>query len=166
MTNKPKYIYWDTSVFISYFAVDSERISAINAVLSDIREKGVRVVSSMIAKVEAAFVKREKTAHQTDPDVEVKMDALWGHPLVLLVEVNEPISTLARSMIRAEISQGTQLKMADAIHLATAKWVAQSADLLEIQTYDEKWARFASHFGCPIGPPQVAAPRLPGFQAE
>lgn len=152
-------LYWDSDVFLSYVNAVSGRIRTLEDLLQEIQENDDDIiVTSAIAKVEVAFAIYEKTQALLDPQVEADLDALWQDASVVeLVEFNDDIATMARSLIRESISRQWQLKPPDAIHLASAQWLG---GVQEFHTYDIGLHKYKELIGCDVCEPYVAQPRL------
>lgn len=160
MATKPQLLYWDSSVILSYFNAHPDRLPILEAILDDISKSGrsKKIVTSTIAKVEVAFVEVERLRNRLRPGVEQSINDFWSDNSVIeLVEVHAEIADIARTMIRGGIPRGWRLKTADAIHLATAKWVGA----IELQTYDlPHFQRYAPEIGMEIREPRTLQPRL------
>lgn len=55
-----QYTYWDANVFISYLNNDNDRIPVLEAILEAVESSKIaRIVTSVISKVEVAWVAQE-----------------------------------------------------------------------------------------------------------
>lgn len=153
-------VYWDSCVFVSYLDADPHRIDTIEQIIDDIASDNQQViVTSQLSLVEVAFVETEKVSGVLNQDIVDRIEGLWSdHHVLEIVELNPLVARRARELIRLAITDGRRLKPADAIHLATAEWVAAS----EFHTYDDKLKGYADMIGMPISAPHVPQPRIPG----
>ena len=147
----PKY-YWDACGFISYVEKHSERLAAIEAILS-LAEKGtVEVVTSTITITEVAFADYEKTNKALDPEIENRIDNLWAPSSPInLVDFHPLIAKIARDYIRQVIPIGWSLKSKDAIHLATAQQMSVSV----LHTYNDKLEKYKNLVEFRVESPQL-----------
>jgi predicted nucleic acid-binding protein len=157
MPDAPKPIYWDTSVFLDYFAGTQAWMPILDALLDEASRAGkIVIVTSTVAITEAAFVASERADKIIDPAVEVEMDALWNdRSVVQLVEFDQIIARVARSLLRRAIEINRHLKPMDAIHLATAV----RSQVTDFHTTDTR-LRHWGDLGFPVREPWTAAPRL------
>jgi predicted nucleic acid-binding protein len=135
MADKLPHIYWDACVFLSYFESRPGRIGVLQALIAEAKGRQFKIVTSSFSQVEVAFVEQEKRRNAADPSVEEAFDRFWrDRSVVTLIQASSIISIQARTYIRQALSQGSRLKPADALHLASAKWVGAT----EFHTYDRK----------------------------
>lgn len=131
MADKPHLYYWDSCLFISYLGKHPDRISTLSAIV-DLVEKGTskaKIVTSVVAKVEVAFVENEPPT----PENEQVIDNFWADDSVVeLLEFHDQIAKLARDIVREAKLKGEKTKPLDAIHLATAI----SFNVTEFHTYN------------------------------
>jgi predicted nucleic acid-binding protein len=156
---EPHFIYWDANVFLSYLNDDPERFPILEAILEAIESsKNDRIVTSVVSKVEVAWVAQEKLNRALSREEEARIDAMWNNPDVIeMVDFNDEIAVMARKAMREGMARGWKLRTNDAIHLASAQWVAAS----ELQTYDMKdFAKFSELLGLVICEPHVIQPKL------
>ena len=154
-----QYIYWDANVFISYLNNDKDRIPVLEAILEAVESsKTDRIVTSVISKVEVAWVAQEKLNRILTVDEEKRIDEMWENDQIFeMVEFNNEIALTARKIIREGLSQGWKLRTNDAIHLASAHWVGA----VELQTYDLKdFEKFSLLIGLSIKEPHTIQPKL------
>jgi predicted nucleic acid-binding protein len=154
-----QYIYWDANVFISYLNNDKDRIATLEAILEAAdSSKTDRIVTSVVSKVEVAWVAQEKLRRVLTEDEERKIDDMWENEDVFeMVEFNNEIALKARKLMREGLSQGWKLRTNDAIHLASAQWVGA----IELQTYDLKdFEKFSQIIGISIKEPHAIQPKL------
>ncbi len=156
MPDPPK-IYWDSSVLLAYVNADRGHIGDIDAVLEEAARGVIELVTSTVTIAEVAFGAAEQQGQALDPAVEAKIGALWqpSSP-VKLVEFHALIAAEAVQLIRQVLPAGLSLKPMDAIHLATASRMK----VQRIETYDDKWPKFAAHLGIPIQAPAPIQPKL------
>ena len=151
--------YWDANIFLYYLNGDSEKLPTLDAILEDISKNGKdKIVTSVLSKVEVAWVASEKNTRALSQDEEARIDALWNDSSVIeLVDFNDEITHIARSLLRRSMARGWDgLKTNDAIHLATAEWVGAN----EEHTYDAKLFRYSELIGLDIKTPVAEQPRL------
>src|SRR5215510_14576111 len=101
---KPVRIYWDRDVFLSYFNKSPGRFSELQTILDDVRASQgyYKIVTSVLTKVEVAYIAPERTAPDDYPNVETILDAFWGTiHIVELIEVSDDVVTQARGLIRS-----------------------------------------------------------------
>ena len=155
---EPRFLYWDTDVFLSYLNEHPDRISTLQAILDNISEdKQSLIVTSTISKVEVAWVAHEKFNRVLNPNEESQIDALWNDSSVVdFVEFHDDIAIIARDIMRTGMIKGWKLRTNDAIHLASAQWV----QCYEINTYDDKWSKYSEVVGIDIKEPSVIQPSL------
>ncbi len=152
-------IYWDSCVFISYLQNDPDRADTIAQILDEVDAADDRIITtSQLSLVEEAYVETEKEAGELDEEVLANIEALWSSTVLEVVELNPLVARIARDLLRQSVVLGRRLRPADAIHIATAKWV----EAQELQTYDLKLASFSDKFGMVIREPHLPQPRLPG----
>lgn len=150
--------YWDANVFLSYLNEDPLRISTLEAILDDVlNNKKDKIVTSVLSKVEVAWVATEKINRALNQEEEARIDALWNDSSIIeLVDFNDDITQIARSLLRKSMARGLSLKTNDAIHLATAEWVGASV----MNTYDDRLYKFNDLIGIDIKAPVAEQPRL------
>ena len=154
-----RFIYWDANVFLSYLNNDKERIPTLEAILEAVESSKIdRIVTSVISKVEVAWVAQEKTNRILTIDEEKRIDEMWENAEIFeMVDFNNDIALKARTLMREGLLQGWKLKTNDAIHLASAQWVGA----IELQTYDLKdFQKFGALVGMDIREPHTIQPRL------
>lgn len=137
MPSRRRRIYWDSDCWLSLINAVPERVSILESLLSDSKNKlgDIALVTSVISKVEVAFPQSEYQGSQPDRSVEEEIDALWAdRSAVTLIEFHDLIGLEARELIRSGRHQGWRLKPMDAVHLATAKWFGVD----EFHTYDKE----------------------------
>lgn len=158
---RPDYVYWDACVFLSHLDQDQKRSPDIDGVLKEIEDsQGTRkIATSIVSKVEVAFVENERQAGLSD-DIEQTLDDLWSDDSQLeMVELHEFITRKARALMRQCVAEGKPvIKPLDAIHVATAEWLGAS----ELHTYDTKLLACAKIGSMAICQPRPTMPRLPG----
>jgi len=140
---KPPRIYWDSCVFLSYFGNEyPERRVNIQALLDEVEaSKGsFKIITSVLAKVEVAYIAEEKTAPEEYPNMEAEFDKLWSNiHLVELAEVHDDIVMQARTLTRTAFLKGwRRLRANDAIHLATAMWMTKHVEMIAFHTYNTR----------------------------
>lgn len=155
---EPRFLYWDTDVFLSYLNEHPDRISTLQSILDKIsKDKQSLIVTSTISKVEVAWVAHEKLNRVLNPSEESRIDALWNDLSVIdFVEFHDDIAIIARDIMRTGMIKGWKLRTNDAIHLASAQWV----QCYEINTYDDKWSKYSEIVGIDIKEPSVIQPSL------
>lgn len=150
---EPRFLYWDTTVFLYYLNDNPDRIPTLQAILDNVStDKQHLIVTSTITKVEVAWVAHEKLNRVLSTDEEARIDALWDDSSVVeFVEFYDDIAILARDIMRAGMIKGWKLRANDAIHLASA----QSVQCYEVNTYDDKWKKYEELIGITIKEPSV-----------
>lgn len=155
-----EHIYWDADVFLSLINDYPDRAPTIEAILDSVRtKKDIKIVTSVISRVEVAWAAVEKLNRILDPDEEERIDLLIGNPAIVdLVDFNDTIALKARQFMRDGMeSGGKKLRTNDAIHLASADWVAA----LEFNTFNlADYKFFKSLVSFPIREPIADQPRL------
>lgn len=156
----PRRIAWDACVLLHYVNGAEDWLADLDGILDAARRGAFELVTASISRVEVAFGVSEQQQGLLDPTMEEEIDALWLPPSpIKIVELNPVIALEARSLIRAGVPIGwTGLKAADAIHLATAKYMGVEA-LHTTET--KKLPRYAELCGFKIGPPLAEQPQLP-----
>lgn len=163
--DKPRVIYWDTCVFISYIIGGIDRtpaeMSGIDNIVNEVEANRIILVTSVMTRVETLYDLYDKEKRN-------KFLNIFKRPNIQEIEVHHPIANLANS-IRSQFKQLgiTRLKSPDAIHLATAMW----ANVDEFQTFDGNGEQIGlinldSHEilkGLRIVPPRAKQPYLPEF---
>ncbi|MEX2162578.1 MAG: type II toxin-antitoxin system VapC family toxin [Anaerolineales bacterium] len=158
MTNKPRTLYWDSSVFLSHLNAYPDRKPVIDAVIAEIREnKDSIILTSSESIVEVSCAADERTQNRTDPKIEKAIDDMFNDTAIVRIVDNGPhIAKLARRLIRDVIPQGWVLKPKDAVHLATAQWLSEHGILVnEINTYEPAWKKYEATVGIHVEEPHV-----------
>ena len=85
MPSRPEFIYWDSSVFLSYINAYPGRVSVLDAILDDIhRSNGPKkIVTSILAKIEVAASAQESSTRALSIETERKIDSLWNDSSVI-----------------------------------------------------------------------------------
>jgi predicted nucleic acid-binding protein len=119
---EPRFIYWDANVFLSYLNDDPERVPVLEAILEAIESsKTDRIVTSVLSKVEVAWIAHEKLNRVLDREEEARIDEMWNNPdIVELVDFSDEIALKARKFMWEGMGMGWKLRTNDAIHLASA----------------------------------------------
>ena len=160
MASETNYVYFDACVFLDYLNNTPGRSDIIAELLAQAERIKHKVLTSVLSRVEVAYVQEESLGRALDPEVEARIDSLWSDSSVVeIVEMNGEIALLARRMVRDGLCRGWKLKVLDAIHLATAEW----AGARQFLTYDSSLFRYSEVVGCPICEPHVAQSRLPNL---
>ncbi len=134
----------------------------LDSLLSDCSKGEISLYTSDISRVEVAFAAYEKEQRDLDTEVERRIDSLWDNSNVFtMVEFHSEIAKNARAMMRSDVSRGRSLKPLDAIHLATAQWLARMGlAIKEFHTYDTRLLRYDSIFGFRVMEPTTINPTL------
>ena len=156
------FTYWDACNFLSYVNEHPDRMPTLDALLADSASGNVTIYTSALSQVEVAFAASEQKRRVLDPQEEQKIDSLWSDPdVVSLVEYHDGIGRQARALMRDAIARGWSLKTLDAIHLATAMWLAQAGfQVDEFHTYDGSLEKYGAIVGFTICEPHATQPRL------
>ena len=151
-------LYWDANIFLSYINNEADKIPTIEAILDNVSQNNKsKIVTSVLSKVEVAWAATEKNNRALDADQESRIDALWNDSSVVeLVDFNDEITHIARSLLRRAMARGWKLKTNDAIHLATAEWVGAS----EMNTYDDRLFKYYELIGLNVKAPIAEQPKL------
>ena len=152
-------LYWDSGVFLSYLNENPQRLPILEAILDEVeKSKQDKIVTSAITKVEIAWVAHEKLNRVLDPQEEERIDSLWNDSsIVEVIEFNDEIALIARSLMREGMLNGWKLRTFDAIQIASAEWVQAT----ELNTYNlSDFQKFEGMIGIPIRNPFVAQPKL------
>ena len=162
MVNRTQLIYWDSCVVLAYMNAEQERLPTIEAIIQNVAKSNgqTKLVTSMIAKVEIAYIALEKDKRTLDPAIEKRFDDFWHDDSIIeLVELHDEIARLARSLMRQTIASGRRtLKPFDAIHLATAKSIGAK----EFQTYNIKdFEQLSTSTGLTVCEPHIDQLILP-----
>jgi len=160
MPSETAYVYWDACVFLDYLNNSPGRADVIADVLAQVERSKDKVMTSVLSRVEVAYVQEESLRHALEPQAEARVDALWSDSSVIeIVEVNTEIAVLARQMLREALRRGWKLKPLDAVHLGTAKW----GGAREFHTYDADLFKYEEVIECKISEPYVSQGRLPNL---
>src|SRR5215203_1371136 len=94
--------YWDANAFLSYFNEDPARLPTLDAILDEISgNDNDKVVTSVLSKIEVAWVATEKDKRALNPDQEARFDDFWNDSSVVeLVDLNDEITHITRSLLR------------------------------------------------------------------
>lgn len=166
MTNKPaKNVYWDTNLFIHFMNDHPVHAPVIEGIWDEVRQKGGKVVTSQVAKVELVLIGGE-SGKELDESAEKQLDAFWDSPNLLIADLTDWVLKRARRLIREAKQAGFKgLKPLDAIHLATAQWVNDFSPnkIAAFYTYDEPLWQFGPLIGIPTVEPTVLEPKMTGL---
>ena len=162
MARQSQLIYWDSCVVLAYMNDEPARVPIIEGILTEVsRSNGaVKLTTSMVAKVEVAYVALEKNQRSLDSDVEQRIDDFWNDDSVIeLVELHDEITRTARTLMRQSMaSRHKTMKPLDAIHLATAIYIGAK----EFQTYNVKdFIQFSDRSGPMVCEPHVDQTAMP-----
>ena len=164
MPDQRKIVYWDACVFLSYINEHPDRIAVLRSLfISHLRsDEQITVYTSTLSHVEVAFAASEQQQQILDTDTERRINGLWhGKQSVRSADFHSTIAETSKSLIREGLSHGWSLKPADAIHLATAKWLAGVLnELVEFHTYDGRLFRYKDIVGFDIVRPYTARPTM------
>jgi predicted nucleic acid-binding protein len=150
--------YWDTNLFLYYLNNDPERVPTLEAILDGISQGNKeKIVTSVITKVEISWIASEKYNRALSAEEEENIDAFLSDASIIeLVDFNEEITYIARSLRRRAMERGWSLKTIDAIHLATAEWVGA----VEMNTYDDRLFKYNELIGIDVKAPVATQPKL------
>ena len=163
MPDKRKTVYWDACVFLSYVNEYPDRISTLESLLDSAgRDGATKVYTSMLSHVEVSFGASEQQKKALDPKTEQRISNLWDTSgNVSSVEFHQGIAQIAKALIREALIQGWSLRPADAIHLATAKWLADVGETIdEFHTYDGRLQKYVKVVGFDIVEPYTDRPKM------
>jgi predicted nucleic acid-binding protein len=150
--------YWDANIFLSYLNNEPTKVPTLEAILEIIlQSKRDKIVTSVLSKVEVAWVATEKLNRALDVNEEARIDDLMNDSSVIeLIDFNEEVTHIARSLLRRSMTKGWGLRTNDAIHLATAEWVGA----YEMNTYDDRLFKYSDFIGLEIKIPSASQPKL------
>ena len=155
MPVESRLIYWDSCIFIDYFQRQPDRIATLDSIVRETRDKNILLVTSIISQVEADFAEGERPPGRLDSEKLAALDAAWNdRDTLLLVDVHQGIVEEARRIVRDGAHSARGLRSADAIYLATAKYVGATS----FHTYDERLLRWDGIF-FPIAEPGAERPK-------
>jgi len=160
MPTEPEAVYLDASVLVAFVSDEPARAPVVRQVLVDAADGKLQVRTSTLSVAEVAYGVWDEAAAAPTAEDEAKIDRLWqpGSPL-LLIEPSLAVMRLARDVIRRGKAAGlAKLRSADAVHLASAMAMADTA---RIFTYDTRFAQWAEALGLEVSEPYVAEPPLP-----
>ena len=128
--------YWDSDVILSYLNKETARHKVLSQILREVRatDGAIKIISSTIAKVEVSYLKNNNAPDTSQQAVDSIDRFFLDSSVIELVGVNDFVTDLARQYIVCLKSKGMKLTPADAIHIATAKWVGVSV----FHTYNTK----------------------------
>ena len=163
MPDKRKIIYWDACVFLSYVNEYPDRAATLESLLDSAGGDGAtKLYTSTLSHVEVSFGATEQQNNALDHQTEQRINSLWdvlGN--VISVEFHQAIAQTAKALMREAITRGWSLRPADAIHLATAKWLADVDETpVEFQTYDDRLQKFEEIVDFTIVEPYTDRPKM------
>lgn len=152
------YAYADANIFIAYFNNETGRADILDQLFEEIEnDTDRRLLTSVLTITEVSKLTVETLGKPLHPDFEMSSDNIWKNANLLeFADLSEVIARRARQYIRQFVSQGLSLKMADSIHLATAKVL----NIPTVLTYDEGLDKYAELLDLTIIRPSVDQPRL------
>ena len=151
-------LYWDSDVFLAYLNMDTNRLPIIEAIFEEVEKSNNKIITSVITKVEVAWVAHEKLQRILNQDEEERIESLWSDSSVIeIVEFNDEIAINARKLMRQGMLLGWKLRTFDAIQLATGQW----AQAKEINTYNlDDFKKYEEIIGITIRNPYSNQPKL------
>ena len=105
---------WDSVVVLGYLAGYDDLKPDCPLIIQQAQRGDLEIIVSEMAKVEVAYL----TGH-SDSESEALIREFFSRDYIIPVNVDAPISTIARNLIR-KYRNGPKIKPPDAIHLATA----------------------------------------------
>ena len=106
---------WDSSVIIGYLAGSGGDYEDCAQIIGQAERGEFEIVVSAIATIEVAYLKGVSNATS-----EAIIQEFFGRNYIILVNVDPPVTAIARRLVRTYRSTATKLKPFDATHLATA----------------------------------------------
>lgn len=150
----PRSVYWDANVFLRYVNGMAEHLPVLEALLNS---SEVTIYTSVMSIVEVSFGGVEQTRRRLDPAVEGLINGLWANPDTIVVDCQNEIGEGAKGLMRETFPRGWRLKPADAIHLATARWLIDSGVRIdEFHTYDADLYKYSGVVGFTLCAPNTA----------
>jgi predicted nucleic acid-binding protein len=136
MSRTKQVLYWDSSVFCSFFNAhnEKERAKLIRELLDEAQSGSLDIVTSTIALVEVVKLDGERKLPREHED---KIAAFFEYPFIHLIEIDRTLCEDARKLIWEHPS----LFPKDAIHLASAIFYATKAPLSGLFSYDEDFIK-------------------------
>ena len=130
---------WDASIIIGYLGRDDNLQADCDRIIQQAELGEVEIVVSEMAKVETAYL-----TGYSDSESEVIIQGFFNQDYVISVIVDNPVSTVARSLVR-KYRTGPKLNPPDAVHLATAIYW----NIPVFETTDNGLLRFDGMEGAP-----------------
>jgi len=163
----PRYLYWDTCVFIDFFTAAPDRIDTLNDIMREIQANSLATIyTSILTITEVSHLEAEKTQEKLDDTILRRLDTLWDdRSLITIIELNRSVANIARDLRRQAVAKQWSLQPADAIQLATAYWLKQHVrrPVDEVHTYDKRIQKFDTMIDIPILEPYARQSSLPGI---
>jgi predicted nucleic acid-binding protein len=160
MATDPEAVYLDASVLLAFVRDEVGRSAVVRQVLVDAADGKLRARTSTLSVAEVAWGQWDDVAQAPTAEDGEKIDRLWRPGSALqLIEPSLAVMRLARDVIRRGRAAGlTRLRSADAVHLACAMALSDTA---RIFTYDQRFFRWAEVAGLEVSEPYVVEPPLP-----
>lgn len=77
---EPQFTYRDANVFVSYLNNDPDRVPTLEAILETVESSNNdRIVTSVVSKVEVAWVAHEKLNRALSLEEEKRIDDMWNN---------------------------------------------------------------------------------------
>jgi predicted nucleic acid-binding protein len=78
MPDKPRRVYWDSNVPLSYLNGVPDRLPTIEELFRQARAEEIELLTSSISRVEVAYIQSEKASGQLDQAAEDAIDRPVG----------------------------------------------------------------------------------------
>jgi predicted nucleic acid-binding protein len=115
-------------MFISFIEGEAGRSDAVRELLQRGADGEIELLTSTFTIAEVAYLKSERDGRMASPEIEARIDALWGRGSpVRLVVLTAEIAMLAKRLMRECMTARLKLQGKDAVHLATAVFCGAGA---------------------------------------